>query len=364
MRFDTHRRFCYIQFRLGSQAQAATQLDGEDQGDLTLVAKISDPAHKQDRHGAMYEGREIYLANLDWGASDKDVKQAFSKYGKIESVRVPKKINGQSRGMAFVVFRDKNAATAALEMNLTKFRNRILNVAISTNDRTKRQPNLVTSTSTSQRDAQSPNRQATPTENGQNAASPTPSLTKQSHAAEISSRTIALLNIPDTMNDARIRSLAETYGELVKVSLRPNHSGAIIEYREPASVGKASLGLEGHEVSPGRLITIGTVSELIKQKAEFRSDKLGDKPKTTTLQGPAPIRRPNQPARRGGKGGLGTKRGGVGLSGGRATSKEQGMEAAGRAQEGDVTMNGAGAEQAEAAVPKSNADFRDMLRKK
>ena len=94
-----------MQFESSSDAQAATELNDEDLGnDLKLVAKISDPAHKQDRHGAIYEGREIYISNLDWYATSKDVKQAFSKYGKIESVRIPTKVDGTSKGMGFVVF--------------------------------------------------------------------------------------------------------------------------------------------------------------------------------------------------------------------------------------------------------------------
>ena len=105
LKFNTHRRFCYVQFKSSGDAQAATELDGEDHGnDLKLVAKISDPAHKQDRHGAIYEGRELYISNVDWNATVKDIKQAFSKYGKVESVRLPKKVDGTSKGMGFVVF--------------------------------------------------------------------------------------------------------------------------------------------------------------------------------------------------------------------------------------------------------------------
>ena len=108
LKYNTHRRFCYIQFGSASQATAATTLDGQDQGDgLKLLAKISDPSHKQGRHGAMAEGRELYLANLDWGATEKELKEAFAKYGKVESARVVKKMNGKSRGFAYVVFREK-----------------------------------------------------------------------------------------------------------------------------------------------------------------------------------------------------------------------------------------------------------------
>ena len=248
-------------------------------------------------------------------------------------------------------------------MNLKKLGNRVLNVSISTNDMAKRKQNrIITSTATSQRGTTSP----APHMNGDNhsVASPTPpaNAAGQSKSAEIQSRTLALLNIPDTVNDARIRALTEPYGELVNISLRPNHQGAIIEYKDEASVGKASLALEGHEIAPGRKLRIGTVSELKQQKAEYHSERIpiGAATKITNaqLQGSAHIRRPGQPgARRGGKGGLGMKRGGVGLSGSRAT-KNNGEE---KGVELDGTGEGEGEEKEKA---KSNADFKAMFLKK
>lgn len=251
-------------------------------------------------------------------------------------------------------------------MNLTTLGNRVLNVSISTNDKSKRKQNrIITSTATSQRGTASP----APHMNGDthSAASPTPpaNTTGKSKFAEIQSRTLALLNIPDTVNDARIRALTEPYGELVKVSLRPNHQGAIIEYKNEASVGQASLALEGYEIAPDRKLRIGTVSELNQQKEEHRSDRIavGAKAKSTNaqLQGSAPIRRPGQlGARRGGKGGLGIKRGGVGLSGPRATN-----DAAQESKEGET--NGTGGhveEEGEVGKAKSNADFKALFLKK
>lgn len=55
----------------------------------------------------MYEGRELYLANVHWDLSEKDIKSMFSKYGRIEKVRIPRRIDKQSKGIAFVVFSNK-----------------------------------------------------------------------------------------------------------------------------------------------------------------------------------------------------------------------------------------------------------------
>ena len=122
------------------------------------------------------------------------------------------------------------------------------------------------------------------------------------------SRTIALMNVPDTVNNARVQVLVEKYGQLVKVSLRPDHQGAIVEYLDAADAGKASLGLEGHEIVPGRKLRVGTVPEMLKEKGEKKIDKLQiGKQKTGTTMQPAPVRRPTQQSGR--RGGLGQQRG-------------------------------------------------------
>lgn len=254
----------------------------------------------------------------------------------------------------------QDEADAALEMNLTTLGGRVLNVSISTNDKSKRKQNrIITSTSTSQRGTASP----IPQMNGEShsAASPIPPTNSigQSKSSEIRSRTLALLNIPDTVNDARIRALTEPYGELVKVSLRPNHQGAIIEYKNEVSVGKASLALDGHEIAPERRVRVGTVGEMNQQKSEYYNDRIplraAAKTSNAQLQGPVPIRRPGQPGgRRGGKGGLGTMRGGVGLSGSKATNDGDGK---------DAETNRTG-EEDETGKSKSNADFKAMFLKK
>lgn len=102
---NTHRRFCYVQFKHSSEAQAATTLDGESQGqDLVLSVKVSDPGKKQERVGPLYEGRELHLGNIDWAATEDEISQVFSNYGKVEKVRVPKDVTGKSKGFGFVVF--------------------------------------------------------------------------------------------------------------------------------------------------------------------------------------------------------------------------------------------------------------------
>ena len=55
----------------------------------------------------MHEGRELYIANVDWSATKSEVKEAFSRFGEVENVRIPTKVGGGSKGIAFVIFGDK-----------------------------------------------------------------------------------------------------------------------------------------------------------------------------------------------------------------------------------------------------------------
>lgn len=105
---NTHRRFCYVQLKSSHQARSATSLDGKVVGAKhKLIVKISDPDRKQARTGALYEGRELHLLNLDWSATEDDIQQIFAKYGKVERARIPRDVEGKSKGFGFVVFSSK-----------------------------------------------------------------------------------------------------------------------------------------------------------------------------------------------------------------------------------------------------------------
>ena len=59
----------------------------------------------------MHEGRELYVANVDWSATQSEVEEAFSKFGEVERVRIPVKVGGGSKGVAFVTFKTKVCLT-------------------------------------------------------------------------------------------------------------------------------------------------------------------------------------------------------------------------------------------------------------
>jgi RNA recognition motif-containing protein len=306
-----------------------------------LSAKYSDPANKKKREGAMAEGREIHITSLDPSITEDELKKVFGKYGKVETVRILKTMAGESKGGAFVAFEKKEEATAALDMDKTKLKNRVLTVDMSTGKTFK-------PTATSYGKGSS----ASPAPDGDSVMSPSPSPDGHTDTArgpsreEIATRTLTLMNIPDTVNDARIRAIAEPHGEIIKLSLRPDHQGAIIEYRDATSAGRAALALEGNEIAPGRKLRTGGMKDLLAQKDEVRTDRIqvgqGKKLPAAFMQQSAPIRRPG-----GGRGGLGIKRG-LGYSAPKPASSS--------ASSGDVNGNGE-----ETKKPKSNADFKAMF---
>jgi RNA recognition motif-containing protein len=105
---NTNRRFCYIEFADESSAHKATELDGKVLDSVyRLQVNISDPSKRETRHGAVPEGRELYVKNVDWSASEKDVKGLFSAHGRVENVRIPRNMVGKSKGVAFVVFENR-----------------------------------------------------------------------------------------------------------------------------------------------------------------------------------------------------------------------------------------------------------------
>ncbi|CAG7947863.1 unnamed protein product [Penicillium nalgiovense] len=335
LKFDTSRRFCYLQFDTASAAHHATELHGMRFEDGTrLSVKISDPGQKTARSGPRYEGREIYVSNIAWGANEKDLKELFSKFGEIEKILIERKISGGSKGFGFVTFSTKDAANDAVAMNDHVFMSRPLRVEIATTD-TRRGNQVVISRVASH-----------PADYGVREL--------EVPVGDHAQRTLALMNVPDTVNQARIRTLVEPYGRLVAINLRPEHQGAIVEFVDVHDAGKASLALEGKEIAPGRPLHIGTVREMMSLQPEVKRDrgqpvKHENKTKKTNLQPTAPIRRPQQP---------GARRGGLGMKRQTAPSDQKQSAANPASDKMDTTPDG------ESKPKKSNDDFRAMLQQK
>ncbi|KAI1108599.1 putative pre-mRNA splicing factor [Nemania sp. NC0429] len=304
IKFNTHRRFCYISFRTSDAAYQATLLDGTlVEGKYRLQSKFSDPSHKKDREGALAEGRELRVKGVHHATQENDLRSIFGKYGKVVTVRLLTNLGGQSVGTAFVVFETKEQAEAALQLDKTKFKSQLLEVELckDTNFRptaTSRGDHGSSTSSPAPSGEYDTPMSNEPGDVQQNKQAPTP--------AEIQARTMAILNIPDTINDARIRVLAEKHGPIVKLVLRPDHAGAIVEYADASAAGRAALNLEGSEIEPGHKLRTGSVKELFGQKSGRQPEAEAPKPPKTWMPPPRAVRRPVL-----GRGG--TRRGGLGF---------------------------------------------------
>lgn len=314
LKFDTHRRFCYVQFTKAEDAVAATQLDGTDVEGFKLISKISNPNAKKKRDGATAEGREVYIWHLNFKVKQREIEDVFSPFGKIERIKCPMhKPTGNNKGFCYVVYDTKESADAAVaEMHGKSFWGLDLNVEIAS-DRGDTKPKIKSTLENA--DSPDTHKVAPKQAEAQSSAGSKP--------ASFTERSIAILNLPDTVPDVRIKPLVEPYG-FKKIKLEPQHGGAIIEFTTIEGAGKAGFALEGLDFE-GRKLRIGTVQELNKQKGEWKASNSFIQPN-----------RVNRPTARGGRG-----RGKIGI----------GRPAIPRAT---ATANG---------EAKSNAEFRAMLLK-
>ncbi|QDS67938.1 hypothetical protein FKW77_008763 [Venturia effusa] len=362
---NARRRFCYVQFLTPAMAEKATSLTGTDLGGRhKLIAKLSAPQDKAARGGATEEGRECYVKNVYWHATEHDLKNLFLSYGNVESVRLPKNQAGKSKGMAFVVFSDAASAERAVsKLHKTEFRDRTIDVEIS-------KPNFTKITNTVHRDVT-----MSPMPGGASPSAASSDMNGYGNNADgrnRMARTMAIMDIPDTVTAVRVQKLAEEFGTLKKCTLRTDHAGAIIEYAEESSVGRAEFGLAGKELD-GQKIRLGTVPELFQQKPFVRKLKLADQlaekkkkeEKQKSQEAPASFGglapRQMQGATRGGggrRGGLGAKRSlGFGAAPAPATANGGGEKLAGgkgndyfKSLMGGGTKKGQGDEQVQDAT--------------
>jgi RNA recognition motif-containing protein len=84
-------------------------------------------------------GVKLYVGNLSFQASEKDLEELFEKAGHVESVKIITDLySGQSRGFAFVEMASNDDAKKAIEMfNGKSFKERVLVVNEARPQRTK-----------------------------------------------------------------------------------------------------------------------------------------------------------------------------------------------------------------------------------
>ncbi|KHJ36365.1 putative pre-rrna processing protein [Erysiphe necator] len=116
--------FGFLEFKSKDEALAALKaMDGYNLDGHNLVVKMSrkslDPAEERRKEDNMKKHSanktKIIIKNLPFEATKKDVRILFSAFGKLRSVRLPKKFNHSTRGFAFADFVNSREAENALE---------------------------------------------------------------------------------------------------------------------------------------------------------------------------------------------------------------------------------------------------------
>ncbi|CAH0004697.1 unnamed protein product [Clonostachys byssicola] len=266
---NTHRRFCYVSFRDQKSSARAVEKDGTlIENKYRLVAKYSDPDNKKKREGAVAEGREIHISGLERSAKEDHISEVVSKYGSVKRVNVPLTLAGKNRGFAYVEFSTKEEAEkAVVELHNIKFRNHILAVEISKETKVKKSTK---SFGTAGELAPSP-ASVTQSEHGATEGNPS--------REAISARSIALMGLPDTVNDARVQALLAPLGTVVKLVLQPSQGTASVEFADAAMAGKAALKLNGMAFEGSELRT-GSLEDLLQGKSGSRDTSAAQSSRT------------------------------------------------------------------------------------
>jgi multiple RNA-binding domain-containing protein 1 len=116
--------FGFVEFRDKQQALAAVatmngnNVDGHqilvqlsnNALDAAEERRVDDKLKKSDQ-----EKTKVIIKNLPFEASKKDIKSLFGAYGKLRSVRMPKKFDNSTRGFAFAEFVTAKEAKSAIE---------------------------------------------------------------------------------------------------------------------------------------------------------------------------------------------------------------------------------------------------------
>ena len=76
------------------------------------------------------QGSKLYVGNLNYNASEEDIKQLFAKYGSVSSVTIIRdSYSGQSKGFGFVEMSSSEEAEKSLEQNGSDFMGRNITVS-------------------------------------------------------------------------------------------------------------------------------------------------------------------------------------------------------------------------------------------
>ncbi|EMR10887.1 hypothetical protein PNEG_01034 [Pneumocystis murina B123] len=261
LRYNSRRRFCYVQMKYPEQALASLSLHGQTfEKKYKLVVSISDSSKKENRKEATSEGRKIIVSNISPESTEDNLINLFSKYGTIERIRLIYDRNSEyHKGFCYIVYATAEQAYSALDADKQELHSKPISVKfvgvknkdhLKKNRKNEEDISLHESTVSEEKTK--------------------PALSFH----EIKDKSLGILYLPDTVNQTRIEDVFKTYGSINKIELRPDHQGAIVQYKHASDAGRAAMALDGYVFSD-RKIRIVTVETLLQHN-----------PKKISLQNP------------------------------------------------------------------------------
>lgn len=121
-KFDSSRRFCYVQYttsKAATDAQGALHEYAFDGASGSLQVHLSDPSRKKQRTDANANEREIYVTGIPRSATEEQVKTVFVEATGAEAMvrfEMPLRPNGKPQGIAFADFKTPLDAQKAVTM--------------------------------------------------------------------------------------------------------------------------------------------------------------------------------------------------------------------------------------------------------
>ena len=102
--------------RITTELRRATQL-------LAMSWDRLDKSEQQEQDA------KLYVGNIDYSASKKELESLFSKYGQVDFVNIPiDHYSGKTRGFGFIAFNCTKDALRAMDLNGTTFKGRQIQV--------------------------------------------------------------------------------------------------------------------------------------------------------------------------------------------------------------------------------------------
>lgn len=115
---EKQNAFAYVLFEnVEARDKAKEGLQGKELGGNTLRTDAATPKHSKRQISPDVENRTVFICNLKKTVTEEQIRKIFASAGDIESVHIPKDINGHSRNVAYVTYVDDRDVETALKFD-------------------------------------------------------------------------------------------------------------------------------------------------------------------------------------------------------------------------------------------------------